>query len=121
MSDLQQRLTGIEIRPFDPLAASVHDWAKYHAYRRVRLEEDFPGEPLLPDAEFEGELRRRYPLSESRRLIAVRDGGLVGNLVLEFRRDGSPGCEDHAPFVYVWGGVLRAQRRRGIGRALLAP
>ena len=120
MSDMQQGSTQIETYPFDPLAASVHDWAKFHAYRRARLEEDFPGEPAVPDAELERDLRRHDPLTESRRILAVRDGALVGNLTLSFRREGSPGCEDYAPFVYVWGGVLRAHRRQGIGRALVA-
>src|SRR4029077_1765934 len=65
-------------------------------------------------------LRRHHPLYESRRIVAVREGALVGNLVLEFSRDGSAGFEDYAPFVSVWGGVLRAHRRQGVGRVLLA-
>ena len=120
MFDMQQGSTNIETCPFEPLIASDGDWAKYHAYRRSRQEEDNPGEPVVPDAEFERTLRRHDPLHESRRIVAVCDGALVGNLVLEFRRDGSPGCEDFAPFVSVWGGVLRAHRRQGIGKALLA-
>lgn len=120
MSDMQQGSTDIEICAFDPLAASAHDWANFHAYRRVRQEEDYPGEVVVPDAELEHDLRRQDPLTESRRILAVRGGELVGSLNLAFRRDGSPGCEEHAPFVFVWGGVLRAQRRQGVGRALLA-
>src|SRR6185503_6132654 len=119
MSDMQQRSTRIEIRPFDPLATSVHDWAKFHAYRRVRQEEDFPGEPVMSDAEFERTRRQHDPLYESRRIIAVRDGEFAGNLILEFRRDGSPGCEDYAPFVTVWGGVRCTHRRRGVATTLL--
>jgi GNAT superfamily N-acetyltransferase len=120
MSDMQQGSTRIDICPFDPLAASVEDWATYQAYRRTRQEEDYPGEPTVPDAEFERILRRQHPLHESRRIVAVREGALVGNLILEFRRDGSPGSEDFAAFVFAGGGVLRAHRRQGVGRALLA-
>jgi len=120
MFDMQQGSSGMETCPFEPLTASVHDWAKFHAYRRARLEEDFPGDPIVPDAELERDLRRHDPLNESRRIMAVRDGEFVGNLGLAFRRDGSPSCEDYVPFVYVWGGVLRAHRRQGVGRGLLA-
>lgn len=120
MSDMQQGSTAIETRLFDPLAASAHDWAKFHAYRRVRVEEDYPGEPIVPDADIERDLRRQDPLTESRRVLAVRDGEFVGNLGLMFRREGSPDWEVRAPFVDVWGGVLRAHRRQGVGSALLA-
>ena len=120
MSDMQQGSTRIDICPFDPLATSVNDWATYQAYRRTRQEEDYPGEPTVPDAEFECILRRQHPLHESRRFVAVREGAWVGNLILEFRRDGSPDSEDFARFVFAGGGVLRAHRRRGVGRALLA-
>ena len=58
-------MSSIEICPFDPLATSVQDWAKLHAYRRVRAEEDDPVEPVLPDADFERNLRRHDPLTES--------------------------------------------------------
>src|SRR3954471_15879801 len=119
MPGIRQRSRNIETRPFDPLAASVDEWAKFHAYRRVRQEEDYPGEPVIPDAEFERMRRQHDPLYESRRIFAIRGGELAGNLILEFRRDGTPGCEDYAPFVTVWGGVLRAHRRRGVAATLL--
>ena len=67
MFDMQQGSTKIETCPFDPLAASAHDWAEFHAYRRARMEEDYPGEPMVPDAEFERVLRQHHPLYESRR------------------------------------------------------
>ena len=99
MSDMQQGSTAIETRLFDPLAASAHDWAKFHAYRRVRVEEDYPGEPIVPDVDIERDLRRQDPLTESRRVLAVRDGEFVGNLALL--------CQDLSRFV----------RRRGAPRA----
>jgi len=108
----------IAVHYFDPEAASPEDWAKLHSFRRARHAEDLPGEPVLPDADFERELRLHRPLGESRRFIATRQGEFVGNLILMFRRDGSPGCEDFAAHVDAAGGVLRACRRQGIGRAL---
>ena len=45
------------------------DWTRLHAFRRARHAEDHPGEPVLPDADFERELRLQRPLGESRRFI----------------------------------------------------
>lgn len=119
MLDMTKGSTAIETRPFDPHTASAHDWAKLHTYRRARQEEDHPGEPAMSNAEFEHDLRLRRPLHESQRIMALRDGEFVGNLILGFRRPGSPGGEDYAPFVDVWGGVLSPHRRQGAGKALL--
>lgn len=110
----------LTLQPFDPGTASPEAWQRLHAYRRLRQQEDWPGEPALSDEAFEAELRQSWPLSEQRRTMAVRqDGEFVGNLILAFRRAGSPGSEDFAPHVDVWGGVLGPQRRQGVGRALL--
>jgi len=120
MLQFLQDAASVEIHPFDSLTASVADWARLQAYRRVRHHEDYPGEPLLPDSDFEHDLRVQQPLSDWRRFLAIRRGALVGNLLLVFRREGSPGYEEHGPFVHAGGGVLRANRRQGIGTALLA-
>lgn len=119
MLDTSSRATAPAIHFFDPCTATPDAWARLHAYRRLRHAEDNPGEPLATNAEFEHELRQHRPLYDSQRLLALRDGAIVGNLILGFRRPGSPGCEDFAPFIDVWGGVPRALRRQGIGRVLL--
>lgn len=116
-----ERDAALAILSFDPFTASPSDWARLHAYRRLRAAEDHPGEPLAPDDDFEHELRQHRPLYESRRILAVQGGAIVGNLILGFRRDGSPGSEDFAPFVDVWGGVARVHRRQGIAKALMGP
>ncbi len=108
----------IEIQPFDPHAASAREWAEYHAFRRLRAEEDEPGEPVLSDAEFEHDARTQRPLHETSRLLARLDGSLVGSIGLWFRREGTPDFAEFAPFVYVWGGVLLPWRRRGVATAL---
>ena len=111
---------GITLRPFDPATASRAEWAQLHAYRRARHGEDYPGEPLPPEADFEQELLRHNPLHEARRILALRGDAIVGNLVLGFRREGSPGCEDYTTSIDAGGGVPIAHRRQRIATALLA-
>lgn len=110
-----------EIRTFDPATASPDDWRRYHAYRRLRAQEDAPGEPLQSDAEFEQELRRAWPFVVHRRFMALRNDEIVGNLGTSTRRAGTPEYASFAPFVDVWGGVCVAVRRQGAARALLQP
>jgi GNAT superfamily N-acetyltransferase len=119
MTDLL-KAARIEIGPFDPLTAATESWAKFHAFRRARMAEDYPGDPATPDAELEADLRRHDPLYEWRRTLAMRDGEFVASVNLFLRRPGSPGCEEHATFVNFGGGVRREYRRQGIGRALMA-
>jgi len=112
--------TPFDIRPFDPRTASRAEWTPYHAYRRRRAAEEFPDLPLLGDADFEHEAQRQLPFVVNHRFIATHGGEIMGNMILAVRRAGTPGCEDYAPFLDVYGGVLKQQRRRGVGRALFA-
>jgi RimJ/RimL family protein N-acetyltransferase len=111
----------IEIRPFDPGAARGTEWAAVHAFRRIRAEEDLPGEPVLDDAEFERELREVWPLYEFRRWYAWLGDEIVGVVGASFRRTGTADYEVHAPYVYGWCGVQAALRRRGVATKLLRP
>ncbi len=109
----------IEVSPFDPHAASAREWAEYNEFRRVRAEEDEPGEPLLTDAEFKHDTQTERPLHQTFRLIARKDEKMVGSVGFWFRREGSPDYAEFAPFAYVWGGVRTPWRRQGVGTALL--
>ena len=110
----------VTIRPFDPHTASRAEWAALHAYRRQRAAEEFPDVPLLADADFEHDVRRQHPFTVQQRFLALRNGGIAGNIILAVRREGTPGCEAYAPYVDVFGGVLMQQRRQGVGRALFS-
>jgi GNAT superfamily N-acetyltransferase len=110
----------IEIRSFDPQTATRVEWTPYHANRRQRAAEEFPDVPLLADADFEHDAQRQLAFTVNHRFVAMRAGEIVGNMILAVRRAGTPGCEDYAPYVDVFGGVLKQQRRRGVGRALFA-
>ncbi len=108
-----------DTRVFDPQSAPRAEWDALHHFRRQRLDEDTPGEPIYPDADFEADVRRAWPMWENRRLMAWRGTTILGNAGHSFRRPGSPGYEDHATYLNLWGGVLTPFRRHGIATALL--
>ena len=111
----------LDISAFDPPTASAVAWAEYHEFRRARAEEDEPGEPIPSDADTEHDLRQHWPLFANQRFFAHRAGRLIGLLGVGWRRPESEGAEAHAPFIHAWGGVLAAERRQGVGTALLMP
>ncbi|WP_432731214.1 GNAT family N-acetyltransferase [Variovorax sp. W6] len=105
---------------FDPQRASESDWGNFLAYWRLRAEEDSPGDPITPDADTRHNVQRPNPLYVFHRVLAVgAHGEFIGSLSASFRREGTPGHEDFAPFLEAWGGVLRPHRRRGVASALL--
>ena len=110
---------------FDPQLASAEEWRKALAYWRLRNEQDFPGEPWPSDADTMQNVRQHTPLQVVHRIFALDGrGSIVGSLNMSFRREGTPDYQAYAPFMDVWGGVLRSHRRQGIAtmlmRALLA-
>lgn len=113
-------MRGLEVRAFDPAATTADAWRRFHAYRRVRWLEEFPDDPVPADADTEAELRLERPLADVRRWLAWIDGEPAGLLHVFFRRAGTVDSEAHARYLDFAGGVPRARRRQGIGRALLA-
>lgn len=120
MSNCSGRPLAVKLHHFDPATASAAQWRRLHAYRRLRGAEDAPGEPLPPDTEFETELRDGRTLFQQHRILALHGQEIVGNLVLSFRRPGSPDSQDFARHLDVMGGVALAHRRQGVARALLS-
>lgn len=109
----------IGLHRFDPESATAAQWAQFHRFRRTRLEQDFPEDPIMPDHEAETILRQQRPIYETQRWLALRNGEIAGVLNLTYRREESAGSEDYRNHVEVGGGVLLSDRRQGIGRALL--
>jgi GNAT superfamily N-acetyltransferase len=115
------RATLFTVNPFDPHVVSASEWAAFHRMRALLAADTAPGEPMPSNADFEHDARRERPLFETRRFVAWAGDEAVGVLGIAFRRQGTPNYADHAPFCYVWGGVVPAWRRRGVARALLRP
>jgi GNAT superfamily N-acetyltransferase len=105
---------------FDPQRASEAEWRDALAYWRQRSAEDFPDEPLASDAETRHGVLQGAPLYVIHRVLALDEHGKpVGSLNMGIRRAGTPDYESFAPFVDVWGGVLRSHQRRGVASTLL--
>lgn len=113
-------MTQVFITQFDPQAATRSQWAAYHAFRRVRMAEDAPSDPIESDAHFEDNVTRAWTLYENGRFHAWAGEEIVATLGFEYRRPDTPNYEDYAKHVSVWGGVLRPWRRQGIATRLLA-
>ncbi|MCA3193822.1 MAG: GNAT family N-acetyltransferase [Cupriavidus sp.] len=109
----------IGLHRFDPESATPAQWAQFHRFRRLRLAQDFPADPILPDHEAETILHQQRPTYETQRLLAMRNGQIAGVLILTYRREESAGSEDYRNHVEVGGGVLLSERRQGVGKALL--
>jgi RimJ/RimL family protein N-acetyltransferase len=109
----------IEIRPFNPAAATDAEWAAIHVFRRIRAEEDIPGEIILDDKEFEREALQVWPLYELRRWFAWEGDTIVGVVGASLRRAGTADYQLHAPYIYGWGGVRMHERRHGVATNLL--
>lgn len=116
------RHTATTVTVFDPARASEAQWNDVLAYWRLRNEEDIPEEPQPSDVEIRRNVlqERDRPLYNIQRLLAQdAQGRLLGSLNMSYRREGTPDHATFAPFVDVWGGVLRAHRRQGVASRLL--
>ena len=109
----------IEVHPFDPQAATQTEWAALHTFRRARAAEDWPGDPIPTDEHFQADASRIWPLNESRRLAAWQNHAILGITGLNFRRPNTPDYDQHAPYAWLWNGVLTPHRRQGIATHLL--
>jgi len=112
----------VPIVPFDPETATREEWARYHAYRRLRHRETDPDDPTAQDATVEGWMRRPHPHWRSTRL-AVLDPetphAMIGEIYFEMSRPESPSHEGNKHLAWVGLDLLRSHRHNGLGRSLL--
>ena len=109
----------IEICAFDPKTASDDAWRVYHAYRRQRMADDFPDEPIVPDEVRERDMVRDWPLTVTRVRLALIDSDIAGSAMFWTRRPGAEDYEMHARYIGCDIGVRKDRRRRGVATALL--
>ena len=111
----------VDIRPVVPATASREEWARFHAYRRIRQREHRPDEPLAPDDVVEAMQSRPNPVEFQFRYHVVRDGEMVGELNMSAPRPESPEYATNRHLMWADCYVLEAHRRCGLGRSMLVP
>ena len=108
---------------FDPKLASQDEWNRFHTYFRERHREANPDDPLTDDATREEMLKRGDPDSEEIRFVGFdpsRPDILVSSLFFETIRPDSPSYKGNEHIAWVGVSVLTPNRRKGIGRTMLA-
>lgn len=111
-----------QIIPFDPKTASRDEWARFHAYRRLRHRETDPDDPDWDDATVEAWMVRGHPHWERAQFAVLEPGQpnvQIGEVSCEASRPGTPPHEMNKDMMTVGVELLRPYRRRGIGRAML--
>jgi len=111
---------GVDIVRFDATTASRADWSAFHAYRRARREEAWPGDPIPSDEQFEEDERDRDPHGEHLRFVAKIPGGIVGSAWSFLFDPDSPNFAERARFLDAHVAVLGPWRACGTGTRLLA-
>ncbi|MFQ5919967.1 MAG: GNAT family N-acetyltransferase [Thermoplasmata archaeon] len=112
----------ISLIPFDPQTASREEWARFHVFRRIRHEEENPGDPVSEDARSETWMRRGHPEMEQIRWAALPADGpdeVIGWLYFAVYRKDAPSYAERQGEAQVRVEVLVPHRRRGVGRVLL--
>ncbi|MFQ5919178.1 MAG: GNAT family N-acetyltransferase [Thermoplasmata archaeon] len=112
----------LDIVPFDPESASREEWARYHAYRRLRHQETDPDDPMIDDASLEALWKRPNPMFETLR-FAVLDPGKpeaqIGHIEFSVFREDGPSYEGNEHVAQVEIALLAPHRRSGLGKELL--
>jgi len=112
----------VQIVPFDPETATREEWARYHAYRRIRQRETEPDDPVAEDATVEGWMRRPHPQWKSFRLSVLHPEPphlMIGEIYFEVSRPESPSHEGNRHLAWVGVELVRSHRHVGLGRSLL--
>src|SRR5260370_592948 len=111
---MTNRWTPVEI---DAATAGPDFWTRYHAYRRLRLAETRPDDPIRPDRVIEDGMKRNDPFEIHYR-YEISDGAkMLSWFSAEATRPGAPGYDTSQHLLWVEGSVHRDHRRRGIGQS----
>jgi GNAT superfamily N-acetyltransferase len=113
-------MLSIQIKSFDPNAATAFEWQAFHVYRTARHVDDAIDEPLEVDGEFELSLKTAWPLSQTVWWLAWQGNYIIGSVQVTVRRAGTEDYAMHAPYADAWIGVLSTYQRQGLGRRLYA-
>lgn len=113
----------LQIRRFEPRAATTAEWRAYHGFRRIRHDETDPEDPILGDGTVERRMKMEDPEWEEVRYTATREEDptrLAGWLELGMTREGALSHETNGHMMWVDIQVHPDERRRGVATRLLA-
>jgi GNAT superfamily N-acetyltransferase len=105
----------LDIRPFDPLAASDADLSALYALEVALFQEGHPEVPPVSLEAFAKDMRRVWPRSKTSHWVARQTAEVIGWARLDIST-----TETNARSAGLWIGVQSELRRRGLGRALLS-
>jgi GNAT superfamily N-acetyltransferase len=112
----------VDIVPFDTETASREEWARCHAYRRLRHAETDPADPIMDDASLEALWKRPNPMLEDFR-FAVLDPGKpeaqIGHIEFSVFREDGPSYAGNKHVAQADIALLEPHRRSGLGKELL--
>ncbi|MFQ5871197.1 MAG: GNAT family N-acetyltransferase [Candidatus Geothermarchaeales archaeon] len=112
----------MKITPFHPKSASQEDWARFHAFRRLRHKETDPEDPVPDDSTTQQWMKHGDPQTEVFRFAAFRaedPDTIAGWLDFSIYTKDSPTYEKRKREARVKLQVLKPYRHRGIGKRLL--
>lgn len=117
------RTMKLDVVPFDPQTASRDEWARLHAYRRLRHAETDPDDPIIDDASLETLWKRPDPQFKTLRFAVLEPDEpetQIGYVEFSVFQEDAPSYEGNEHLAQADIALLEPQRRRGLGRELLA-
>ncbi|MCJ2531207.1 MAG: GNAT family N-acetyltransferase [Candidatus Thermoplasmatota archaeon] len=112
----------IDIVPLDPETATREEWARYHAYRRLRHEETDPADPIIDDTSLEALWKRPDPQGKALRFAVLapdKPETQVGYVEFSVFKEGAPSYEGNEHLAQTNIALLESYRRKGLGKDLL--
>ena len=113
----------VDIVPFDPETASPEEWARVHAYLRLRQLETDPDDPVIDDETWEAILRRPNPQFKTLRFTVLPHDDpetLIGHIEFNVFREDAPSYEGNEHLAQATIALLQPHRREGLGKELMA-
>ncbi len=116
-------MKGYEIQEFDILSASKKEWSRYHAYRKKRMSEVLPDDPLEDDASYEEFSKAALDEFDVKFYTVTKNDNpneIIASLQMSVFKETSPSYEGNKHNLVVRPmAILKEHRRKGIGREFL--
>jgi GNAT superfamily N-acetyltransferase len=115
-------LKDYEIHVLDVATASDEEWARFHKYRRSRMGEVLPDDPIEDDLSFQEWGKSMLEESDLKFYVVTEKkspDNVVATLRMDALKETSPSYMGNEHNMFARLAVLKNHRRKGIGKALL--